>query len=195
MKNFLPIFNYSYQRWSRGNEARGQGHKKNPRPRPKTALTRTDPLEAKDRSARGQGQGPRTQRQVFSKKKVFKTIFQAISKKGKQKRSSQIFREVSGVFLHNFEKEQIPTIVETDANAHHTIWGSAHINPRGEDLLAYCVSAVLNFCNVGNNPTFRTKTLEEVLLLTSVNRCAWDRIVGWHVSNVLSFSDHMYNIL
>ena len=56
-----------YQRWSRGHKARGQGHKKNPRPRPRTAFPRTDTLEAKDRNARGQG--PRTQPQVFSKKK------------------------------------------------------------------------------------------------------------------------------
>ena len=49
---------------SRGHNARGQGHKKNPRPR--IAPPRTDPLEAKDRNARGQG--PRTQAQVFSKK-------------------------------------------------------------------------------------------------------------------------------
>ena len=59
------------QRWSRGNKARGQGrgqgHKKNPRPR--TAFPRTDTLEAKDRNARGQGQEPRTQAQVLSKKK------------------------------------------------------------------------------------------------------------------------------
>ena len=64
-----------YQRWSRGHKARGQfqgqGHKKNPRPR--TAFPRTDPLEAKDRNA--QGLGPRTQLQVFSKKKVFKKSF------------------------------------------------------------------------------------------------------------------------
>ena len=56
----------------------GQGHKKNPRTRPRTAFPRTDPLEAKDRNARGQGQEPRTQPQVFSKKKVFKKVFQAI---------------------------------------------------------------------------------------------------------------------
>ena len=38
----------------------------------------TEPLEAKDRNARGQG--PRTQAQVLSKKKkVFKIFFQAIS--------------------------------------------------------------------------------------------------------------------
>ena len=90
------------------------------------------------------------------------------------------------------ENEQIPTIVGTVANAHHAIWGSSDINPRGEDLLAYCVSADLNFCNVGNKPTFRIETREEVLDLTLANRCAWDRVVGWHVSNVPSFSDYMY---
>ena len=82
------------QRWSRGHKARGQGqgHKKNTRPRPRTAFLRTDTLEAKDRNARGQGQEPRTQAQVlFKKKKVFTKIFQAISKKKKKKRSSQKF--------------------------------------------------------------------------------------------------------
>ena len=63
------------QRRSRGHKARGQGqeHKKNPRPR--TAFPRTDPLEAKDRNAQGQGQGPRTQAQVFSKKKCLQKFF------------------------------------------------------------------------------------------------------------------------
>ena len=54
-----------------------------------------------------------------------------ISKRGKQKRFSQIFREVFGVFLHNLKNERIPIIVGTDANAHYTIWGSFDINPRG----------------------------------------------------------------
>ena len=81
------------------------------------------------------------------------------------------------------------------SNAHYTIWESSDINPLEEDLLAYCGSADLNFCNVGNKPTFRTKTREEVLDLTLVNLCAWDRVVGWHVSNVLSYSDHMYILL
>ena len=78
------------QRWSREHKARGQGHQKNPRPslRPRTAFPRTDTLEAKDRNARGQGQGPRTQAQVLfkkKKKKVLRKIFQAISKKKKKK--------------------------------------------------------------------------------------------------------------
>ena len=48
-------------------EAKAKDTKKNPRPR--TAFPKADTLEAKDRNARGQGQGPRIQAQVLSKKK------------------------------------------------------------------------------------------------------------------------------
>jgi len=45
------------QRWRRGHNLRDQGLWKSPRPRPRTELPRTGCLEAKDRKARGQGQG------------------------------------------------------------------------------------------------------------------------------------------
>ena len=71
------------QRWSRGHKAQGQGqaqgHKNNPRPM--TALPRTDPLEAKDRNA--PGQGPRIQVQVFSKKNF---VSGDLKKKGSSKK-------------------------------------------------------------------------------------------------------------
>ena len=72
-----PVQISVYQRWSQGHTAQGQGHKKNPRPRPRTSFPRTEPLEAKDRNARGQGHGPRTQPQAFSKtkKKMFEKSF------------------------------------------------------------------------------------------------------------------------
>ena len=57
-------------------ESRTQGSRR----RPMTALPRTDPLEAKDRNARGQGQGLRTQAQVLPPKKVFTKIFQTFHK-------------------------------------------------------------------------------------------------------------------
>ena len=86
--------------------------------------------------SRNQGSRPRTQNkfeakrecsriqvQVFSKKrssrkffrrspkkkterKVFKKIFHVISKRGKQKKSSRIFREVSGVFQLHFNRSK-----------------------------------------------------------------------------------------
>ena len=71
-------------------EAKAKDTKKNPRPRPRTAFPRTDTLEAKDRNARGQGQGPRTQAQVLSEKKkgLHKNFSGDLQKK---KRSSQKF--------------------------------------------------------------------------------------------------------
>ena len=89
-------------------------------------------------------------------------------------------------------KDKIPLVIGTDANAYYTVWGSTNLNPRGLQLLMYCASANLYFCNVGNKPTFKTKIREEVLDLTLTNRNAWNCIKDWHVSDVPSFSDLMY---
>ena len=71
-------------------EAKAKDTKKNPRPR--TAFPRTDTLEAKDRNARGQGQGPRTQAQVLSKKKkkgLHKNFSGDLQKKKKKKKKKE----------------------------------------------------------------------------------------------------------
>ena len=86
-------------------ESRTQGS----RPRPRTQ--KNFEAKAKDRPSRGQG--PRTQSQVFSKKKGLQNFFSG--EKGlqnfffgqslfeeTQKKSLQIFRKVSGVFQQNF---------------------------------------------------------------------------------------------
>ena len=79
-------------------ESRTQGSRprtqKNPRPR--TALSRTEPLEAKERNARGQGRGPRTQAQMFSKKKDLQKCFFRRSPKEKNKKG---LRKFSARFL------------------------------------------------------------------------------------------------
>ena len=57
-------------------EAKAKNTKKS-EAKAKDTFPRTDTLKAKDRNARGQGQGPRTQAQVLSKKKkAFTKIFQ-----------------------------------------------------------------------------------------------------------------------
>ena len=123
MKTTKHCFNLSTlnQMWSRGHKVRGQGHKKKSEAKPKDS-------SSEDKPSRGQGQEysrprPRTKDTSASvlQKKGLKNFFQAISKREKQKRFLQIFREVAGVFLHNFKNEQIPTIVGTDSNAHYTI--------------------------------------------------------------------------
>ena len=55
----------------------------------------------------------------------------------------------------------------------------------------FCAGANLHICNVGSKPTFRTRK-KEVLDLTLINRNAENCISDWHVSDVPSFSDHMY---
>ena len=90
------------------------------------------------------------------------------------------------------DENNIPAEIGTNANAHHTVWGSYNVNTRGMDLLTYCASANLNFCNVGNKPTFRSRKREEVLHLTLINRNVANCIRNWHVSDVPSFSDHMH---
>ena len=91
------------------------------------------------------------------------------------------------------DRYKIPTVIGTNANAHHTVWSSSSVNTRSMDLLMYCASANLHFCNVGNKPTFRTRKREEVLDLTLINRNVENCTSERHVSDVPSFSDHMYN--
>ena len=118
-------------------ESRTQGSRprtqKNPGSRPRTALPRTDHLEAKNRNARGQGH----RRKCSPEKKGLQKFFQAISKRGKQKKSSQIFCEISGVFLHNFKNKQIPTVVKTDANANTIVKTDANANILETDTNPY----------------------------------------------------------
>ena len=68
--------------------------------------------------AQAKDQGHRSK--CFQKNGSSKFFFQAISKRGKQKRSLQLYREVSGVFLHNFKNEQISTIVGTRGGVENT---------------------------------------------------------------------------
>ena len=56
------------------------------------ALPRTDPLEAKDRNARGQGRGPRTQAEVFSEKIAKKGLQHFFSGDLKKKVFKKCFR-------------------------------------------------------------------------------------------------------
>ena len=80
-------------------------------------------------------------------------VFVSVYMAAKEPAQPNVLRDLL-VFTEN---EQKPTIVGTDANAHHTIWRSSDINPQGEDLLLYCASADLNFFNGGNRPTFKKR--------------------------------------
>ena len=78
---------------------------------------RTGMLEAKDQGHRGKCS------QKKKKKNIFKKFFQAISKREKQKRSSQIFREVSGVFQQNFNDSKNSAVLEPRTGQFSRTWG------------------------------------------------------------------------
>lgn len=67
----------------------------------------------------------------------------------------------------NFCKgENIPMIIGSDSNSHHTIWGSSDINRRGEELIQYLVITDLIILNRGKKPTFVNAIRKEILDIT-----------------------------
>ena len=83
-------------------------------------------------------------------------------------------------------------LVGCDANAHHTSWGSRDINSRGDELMEFLAATSLQWCNLGNKPTFRVANRSEVLDLTLINQAMVNRVRDWHVSDNPSLSDHAY---
>ena len=73
------------------------------------------------------------------------------------------------------EIEQIPTILGTDANAHHTTWGSSDINPRAKDLLAYCASAE---ADVNEFQPFKASGPDE--LYPVLLQKGWNQLKGYY---------------
>jgi hypothetical protein len=88
------------------------------------------------------------------------------------------------------EKKEI--MLGIDANAHHTLWGSTDINPRGESLMEYLISTKLNILNKGNEPTFLNVRRRQVTDLTLGNTLVGNLVSDWHVSSEESLSDHSY---
>lgn len=90
------------------------------------------------------------------------------------------------------EAENIPIILGCDANAHHNVWGSTDINPRGTKLLQFIAGSDLGILNKGRVPTFVTKNRKEVLDITLASNGLIDQVQSWKVSEDCSFSDHRY---
>jgi hypothetical protein len=83
-------------------------------------------------------------------------------------------------------------IIGCDANAHHILWGSMDISPRGESLVEFLVSSNLNILNQGNEPTFMISNRRDITDLTLGSDCIGNLVRKWHVSDEPSLSDHRY---
>lgn len=89
-------------------------------------------------------------------------------------------------------QNKLQLIIGSDANAHHTIWGSSNINKRGEYLLEYIYCHQLEILNIGDKPTFVNRMREEVLDITLSTLLVSTKIQNWHVSDETSMSDHRH---
>ena len=105
---------------TQGSRPRPRTQKKNPRPRPRTAFPRTDTLEAKDRNARGQGQGPRTQAQVLFKiKSLHKNFSSDLHKKTFSKKFFKLHKILT-----------IQKILLSLSRGQANFWGLEALRPR-----------------------------------------------------------------
>lgn len=90
------------------------------------------------------------------------------------------------------ERKKMPLIVGSDANSHHTAWGSSDVNDRGTELLNFILTSQLLVLNRGGSPTFVTSRRREVLDITLCSQDIDSRIMNWRVSDEASLSDHRY---
>lgn len=86
--------------------------------------------------------------------------------------------------------EQIPLIIGSDSNSHHTIWGSTNVNQRGEELVQYLLSTDLLVLNKGRKPTFVNAIRKEAIDITLASCDVSEKIHSWRVTDQETYSDH-----
>lgn len=90
------------------------------------------------------------------------------------------------------KNENFELIIGCDSNAHHTIWGSTNINPRGKSLSEYLSSTDLIIKNRGNTPTFVNRIRKEIIDITLASQTISRDIQNWRVDPEVTFSDHKW---
>ena len=84
-------------------------------------------------------------------------------------------------------------IINTDTNAHNTVWGDKKNDKRGEDLLVALAQNNLIIINEGNKHTFENSRLHKsVIDLTIANKEGQQQLSQWRVSNEFTNSDHKF---
>ncbi len=82
--------------------------------------------------------------------------------------------------------------VESNPNAHYSVWGSSDVNPRRESFCAYLIARSLLVHNKGKAPTLIPRVGQEVLDLTICSIRVQRIIHDWRVSDQPSLSDNRY---
>uniref|UniRef100_A0A6V7LXU7 Endonuclease/exonuclease/phosphatase domain-containing protein n=1 Tax=Bracon brevicornis TaxID=1563983 RepID=A0A6V7LXU7_9HYME len=81
-------------------------------------------------------------------------------------------------------------VIGSDANAHHTIWGSSNTNKRGMAVLNFVTANNLEILNMGSRPTFVTSRSQDVIDVTLSEISLASLIVNWRLDEEYSLSDH-----
>lgn len=95
-------------------------------------------------------------------------------------------RKLVEFYSHN----ELSLVLGCDANSHHSVWGSTDTNARGIKLLEYLAGTELEILNVGDTPTFRSGTREEVIDITLCSNQIMNKIRNWRVEEEDTLSDH-----
>ncbi|XP_045480896.1 uncharacterized protein LOC123685284 [Harmonia axyridis] len=91
------------------------------------------------------------------------------------------------------ERKSWPLLIGCDANAHHILWASTVVNPKGEAIADFLFSTSLHLLNRGDVPTFITSSRRKVLDVTMCSSSIADCIKDWRVATeVISLSDHRH---
>jgi hypothetical protein len=80
-----------------------------------------------------------------------------------------------------------PVTIGCDGNAHHLLWGSTDVNPRGECLIEYLLSSNLNFLNQCNERNFVVCNWQEVIDIKLETHKTGNLVRYWHVSDHRSY--------
>jgi len=80
--------------------------------------------------------------------------------------------------------------VGCNSSTHHSVWGSTNCNSRKEALLEFPNSSNLEILNRGNEPTFCSGGIMEVIDIILGSLRLLESITGWEVSSEPSLSDH-----
>ncbi|XP_063631287.1 uncharacterized protein LOC134802581 [Cydia splendana] len=94
--------------------------------------------------------------------------------------------------VNHCERSGLAIIIGADSNAHHPLWGMETSNNRGKTLVEYLVTTNLNILNVGAEPTFVNKRCSTIIDLTLASEEVSELVMGWHVSQEASCSDHRW---
>ena len=121
---------------------------------------------------------------------VMATIYMAGKKEKKD--ISQYTKIIQGLTTHA-KKQNAALIINSDTNAHSTIWGDKKTEQRGDDLQVAIAQNELYIINQGNKPTFENSRIQQTIIdLTITNKQGRDLIDNWKVSNEFTNTDHKY---